>query len=102
MARGTERAGPVKLMSVEISRQSFEGNIVTPVVAVVSLYEFLAITTRKTPTISRITWNHYPKWYGKFATWMVLGWLVDHLVRAPMEETVETIVYNITEDRIKL
>lgn len=64
----------------------FEQRYARPVIACLSAYEAVAITSRRVPTITALVKWLYRRPLGQVALWQITGWLVCHLFRAVVQE----------------
>lgn len=60
----------------------FEQTYARPVIACLSAYEAVAITSRRVPTITSLVKWLYRRPLGQVVLWQFIGWLVCHLFRA--------------------
>lgn len=53
------------------------------IVAILGIYEAVAIVTQRVPTLSRICWEARKHRLFRFLLWLFVGFLVDHLLNVP-------------------
>lgn len=67
----------------------FEQTYARPVIAVVSAWEAIAITSRRLPTITAMVKRLHSHPLGQVVLWQAFGWCCLHFFRAACEECAQ-------------